>query len=241
MAVNSQSNEAQYQGNGVTVAFSFSYVFFAPSDLVVSLYDTSAAIMVAPAPVLNGAGTYDYQVLGTQDPASGQYLSGATVQFNTAPPGNYQVTLQRVVPLTQNTSYTDNGKFPAKTTEGGLDRLTMAAQQQAAQLARAVASPVADPTIVDFTGRRAVNLAAPINPADGVTYGFLSSFLSTTLGAIGALGSVATYLAGYVGAVVRTVQAKLADIPCVNDFAGVDPTGRTDSTLGLQAAINSGA
>lgn len=39
----------------------------------------------------------------------------------------------------------------------------------------------------------------------------------------------------------RTNQIKLADIVSVRDFSGVDPTGTADSTVGIQAALNSGA
>ena len=53
----------------------------------------------------------------------------------------------------------------------------------------------------------------PVLPAGAPT------LLATTVGAIAALGGVA---------------------PSLNSFAGVDPTGATDSTSGIQAAINTG-
>lgn len=43
------------------------------------------------------------------------------------------------------------------------------------------------------------------------------------------------------GAQARSVQSKLADVVSVTDFPNVDKTCATDSTSGLQAAINSGA
>jgi hypothetical protein len=42
----------------------------------------------------------------------------------------------------------------------------------------------------------------------------------------------------FAGSIPETVAAKLAQTVSVLDFAGVDPTNTTDSTAGLQAAIN---
>jgi hypothetical protein len=43
------------------------------------------------------------------------------------------------------------------------------------------------------------------------------------------------------GSIARTVQAKLRETVSILDFAGVDPTGVTGSSVGIQAAIDSGA
>jgi hypothetical protein len=40
------------------------------------------------------------------------------------------------------------------------------------------------------------------------------------------------------GSALRTQASKNSDSICASDFAGVDPTGATDSTAGIQAAIN---
>lgn len=129
MTISSTTNKAQYNGNGVTTSFSFPYIFFAPADLNVTLFDTVAGTNVIPAPVLNGAATYDYTVTGTLDPATGEYLSGGNVVFNTAPIATYRVTIQRVLNFTQLITLIDNNKFPAATVNGALDRLTIFVQQ----------------------------------------------------------------------------------------------------------------
>lgn len=49
-----------------------------------------------------------------------------------------------------------------------------------------------------------------------------------------------SYVPTWTGGVARTQAAKNADTVCVLDFAGVDPTGLTDSTAGMQAAHNTG-
>src|SRR5262249_9579527 len=129
--VSTTANKVQATGNGVTTAFSFPYLFFATTDLLVTLFDTSANADVSPAPVLNGVATYDYTVTGTFDSSKGEYTAGGTVTFNNAPPSNYRITIERVVPATQSVTLIDNSKFPANTVNGALDRLTVLVQRVA--------------------------------------------------------------------------------------------------------------
>lgn len=73
--------------------------------------------------------------------------------------------------------------------------------------------------------------------------GFSSSILAAYLAQLGGSnGSTQIgYNAGFTGAITRTVWSKLHDVISVVDATGVDPTGTTDSTIGIQAALNSGA
>jgi len=63
--------------------------------------------------------------------------SGGTVTFTTAPTSGHRVVILREVPLTQSTTYTNAGKFPAASHEATLDKLTMALQQLKERLDRA--------------------------------------------------------------------------------------------------------
>lgn len=143
MTVSSTTIIAQYTGNGATTAFAFSYPFFDPSDLVVSLYDTSAVAAVAGV-TLNGGGTYGYTVTGTKDADTGEYISGATITFNNAPLGNHRVTIQRDIPATQNASLNNNAPFLAKSVEAALDRMMLVAQQLDYADGRALHLPATD-------------------------------------------------------------------------------------------------
>jgi hypothetical protein len=50
--------------------------------------------------------------------------------------------------------------------------------------------------------------------------------------------SLIGYLPPFAGATATTVDDKLAQYVSVNDFPGVDPTGATNSTAGIQAALD---
>lgn len=84
------------------------------------------------------------------------------------------------------------------------------------------------------------------NAAAAITSGTitgLSAPLPVASGGTGASTATAAtdqlqFLQGATGSAARSVAAKLKDIPSVLDFAGVDPTGATDSAAGIQAAIN---
>lgn len=127
-------------GNGTTVTFAVNFPFGAPGDLVVNLFDTAALTNLAPAPVLNGAGTYDYIVSGTPNSDTGIY-PGGSITFNTAPPASYRVVRERVTARRQNTALTNNGPFPAKAVEGIGDRAEMQLQEDGDLLSRAVIAP----------------------------------------------------------------------------------------------------
>jgi hypothetical protein len=127
MTVTTTANSISYVGNGTTTAFAFPYIFFAPSDLVVTLAVTATGTSVSPAPVLNGAATYDYTVNGVL--TDGEYASGGAVTFNTAPLGSHTVSLVRSVPAIQTVTLIDNAKFPANTVNAEFDYLTVLVQQ----------------------------------------------------------------------------------------------------------------
>lgn len=64
--------------------------------------------------------------------------SGGSVLTNTAYPPEDKITVFRVVPLTQPTTYPTAGIFPAETHETALDRLTMVCQQLRSDLDKAL-------------------------------------------------------------------------------------------------------
>lgn len=143
MTVSNTLDRYQYVGNGSTTQFSFPVVFIAPTDLAVMLWNTTTQ-QLQPS-VLNGANAYDFTIVGTQDPVSGEYLSGCAVQFNTAPPSYFTITLWRNPPITQSAAFELNDPLPPAVLNTALDRAAMISQALQDQLTRTVTAPPTDP------------------------------------------------------------------------------------------------
>ncbi len=135
MTVSTTANRIIYTGNGVTTAFSFPYYFFANTDLVVTLTNTSVTPNVDTPQVLNT----DFTVTGAG------VQSGGTITMTNAPTSGYYLTIERVVPYTQQEAFTDNVATPADTFEEGYDRAAMMAQQLQDGIDRAITFPSSDP------------------------------------------------------------------------------------------------
>lgn len=144
MTVSSTGARASYLCNGTTSRFSYPYPFFSPADLLVLLFDTSTNLLVVPQPVLNGSGTYDYTVNGTQDSATGEYLSGATLAANNAPPAPYKWIILNAISLTQPLSLQNYSKYFAGSVNAEFDRVTLLTQQLLLSASYAIAAPFTD-------------------------------------------------------------------------------------------------
>lgn len=116
MTVSTTTDRVQYNGNGTTTVFAFSNKVFSASHLVVTL--TSAAGVDTVQTI-----TTNYTVTIASD------FNSANVTMNVAPASGEKLTIQRVVPLTQLTDYTDNNDFPMETLERDLDLTAMRDQQ----------------------------------------------------------------------------------------------------------------
>lgn len=122
MTLPTDINIKTYIGDNSTVAFSFPYLFYSESHLKVYLDG-----------VLQASG---YTVTGEENPA------GGTVTFDTAPDTDVVVTIEREVPLTQETDLENFDGNPADVTEKQFDLLAMADQQIAEKLTRAITAPI---------------------------------------------------------------------------------------------------
>ncbi len=126
MTVNSTTNRAEHDGDGITTAFAFTPYFLDDDDLRVYLRDSSEDIETLQ--VLST----DYTISGAADPA------GGTVTFVTPPKATDKVVIIRDPDRLQAVDYQANDAFPAETHERALDKLTMIVQRLAEQLERTV-------------------------------------------------------------------------------------------------------
>lgn len=130
MTIETTTNRIAHSADGVQVSFPYDFIVQDSDDMFVYfLLD----------PFIGG-----FTVNGVGDP------NGGDVVFDVPPPDEIDgvdniVTLIRIVPLDQQTSYQPFDPFPAKTHEAALDKLTTVDQQQQEELDRAWKSVVADP------------------------------------------------------------------------------------------------
>ena len=144
MTVQNSTYRADTIGNGVTKTFPVPFKFLDDSHVRVILTDLTTGS--ATVLVLNS----DYTVSGAGEESGGSITTTASSAYTS----RYTITRLRNIPLTQETSYTPNDPFPAKTHEAALDRLTMMAQQVQEQVDRSLkvedaGTPVTIPTPVD--------------------------------------------------------------------------------------------
>ena len=226
MTVSSTYQPPQYEGDGVTTQFAFPFQYFAATDLSVVIWNSAANAFVSPPPALNGAGTYDFAVTGTQDATgTGEYLYG-TVTFNNAPPTTYTLTILRNVPETQNDAFTNYGPFPAKTVEAALDKLTIIDQQTASLAARAIVIPPGDPTgtVVTLPPAEArAGMAIVFDSQGNVSTAQLPN--GTVVVSSAMLAVLAAASTSLADALLRAPYDSLL----LTDYAGADPSGTTYS------------
>jgi hypothetical protein len=115
--VTSQYAPAKQAGNGVIVAFNFSFKILATSDLVVSKLDANG---VSSGTLILGT---DYTV--TFDPIA----ETGTVTFTVAVVNGGFAVIARNSNNQQQTSLPREGSVPAKTVETMIDKLTMLVQE----------------------------------------------------------------------------------------------------------------
>lgn len=115
MTVSSTQSFIEYQGDGATNTFPVPFYFLLNSDISAMLSDINGVI----TDLVYGV---DFTVTGAGSE------SGGLVSTTTAYPQGSNILIYRTPPATQETKYYENGKFPAKSHETALDKLTMLIQ-----------------------------------------------------------------------------------------------------------------
>lgn len=134
MTVSTQSSSTTIQGNGVTTSFGFNFISVAASDIQVSY----TALPVAPATtgVTTALSPSQYTLTFNSVPPGGLWGIGGTVVYPTigSPiPNGSSITIQRILPLTQTTTISNQGDFAPQVIESALDTLCMEIQQISAR------------------------------------------------------------------------------------------------------------
>ena len=169
MTVSSEQSFIEYNGDGATQTFTVPFYFILNSDISVTVADAS--------------GNLDELTYGVDFSASGGgNPDGGTATLNTAYASGYTILIYRNPPETQETAYYENGKFPSKSHEKALDKLTMLIQKYGWWFdSLALKKPSYLAQYYDAQGNRISNLADPVNAQDVVTKGYADAQNNKTL------------------------------------------------------------
>ena len=177
MVVSTTTSRVEYNGNGSTTAFAYTFRIFADGDLKV--YVVSSAGVATLKTI-----TTHYTVSGAGD------ASGGTVTMGVAPASGETLVIERSVAYTQSTDYVESDSFSAETHETALDRNTMLTQQNQRDINRSMrlSKGTADSVSVELPAQVASHfikwnadadaLESAIGTADQVT---VTDFMATVL------------------------------------------------------------
>lgn len=165
MTVSSEVNYIEYNGDGVTTTFPIPFYFILNSDI-------SAQIADADGNITDLTYGIDYSVTGAGS------SSGGSATMNTAYTSGYKILFYREPPATQETAYYENGKFPAKSHEKALDKLTMLIQSCLTGLGLALRKPSLLASYYDSLNNRIKNLRDPEEAQDAATKSYVDTEVS---------------------------------------------------------------
>ncbi|MGY6030653.1 peptidase G2 autoproteolytic cleavage domain-containing protein [Phytobacter sp. AG2a] len=204
MTVSSQQSYVEYNADGSTTTFTVPFYFLQGSDLGVTIrYSDNTTTDL----------TYgiNFSASGAGNPA------GGSVTLNAAYPAGNKVLILRAPPATQETQYAENGKFPAKSHEKALDKLTMLIQQWGYWWDNlALKRPNFYATYYDAKQNKISNLADPAAQQDAVNNRTMRDYVDRAVA--GVVGGFGWFIQYGSGAIYRTFQNKMRDEVSALDF-----------------------
>ncbi|EPP0959105.1 hypothetical protein ACULX3_001719 [Cronobacter turicensis] len=168
MTVSTEVDHNNYTGNGVTTAFDYNFRVFKKSDLTVTVVDLNENITTL---VLDT----DYTVSG-----AGAYFGG---KVNLAIPlaTGWKISIERSLPVTQETDLRNQGSFFPEIHEDAFDKLTMLIQQAFNMFRLSLRKPSNVATWYDALGNYIRNLKDPRDPQDAATKNYVDNLSSANL------------------------------------------------------------
>lgn len=203
MTLTSTTLKNQYAGDGSTVSFSVTFVFWDSSDLRVVLTNDST-------------GTETEWTEGTQYEVSGGDGGEGTLTVNTSPTDYTPASGETLTIIsnrddTQPTSLPLGGEFPSTSVEQALDQAVRLVQQLVEEVGRCLKLPVSTASSVS-TDLPAVDTDAPIIQlkTDGTGFEFISDSPGSAAAAAASAAAAETWAKGVVGINNQTDDCTLA-------------------------------
>jgi len=221
MTVQTNTNVASFNGNGVTQIFPIAFKFNNDTDLVVLLVDDDTG--VSTTLTLNS----DYTVSGEGDE------EGGLINVVVAPAAGQRLKVSRIVDILQLLDLRNQGKFFAEVHEDAFDLLTMIAQQHESGIGSALRVAESDsvPSRLPAAAARANQLLSfdsagnpiAVAPASGST-GDLAISLAASNSQTKGAGMVGysrdqNYADGTVGHRLNAVSASIESLAPVESLA----------------------
>ena len=226
MTLTTTASSVTYQGNGTATVFPFAFLISDPTQIQVVLTDSTQT-----PPVVTTLASSQYTVMGIGSASGGNItctdpVSGAAIITGKS------LTIARIVPLIQDTSFINQGGFYPDVLEGALDYLTMECQQLSAGLAQAVTVPL---------GTSPVNYLAQIQTAANTAVAAQSTAATQSVNAANsasAAASSATNAATSASAASASqANAAASALSAQNYVTGLTSASTTSLTIatGLQS------
>ncbi|ETS99812.1 hypothetical protein [Providencia alcalifaciens] len=167
MTVSTEISSNEYTGNGVTTDFDYKFRIFKASNLSVTTSDADGDNVVTLR-----LGT-DYTVTDVNKSAGGKVILTKPLA------DKHQISIARVIPIVQETSFRNQGKFLAETHEDAFDYLTMLMQRLWGSLSLFLKRPSILANWFDAKGYRISNLGKPKKDSDAVDLGTMKDAISS--------------------------------------------------------------
>lgn len=243
MTVAAKTPSVDYLENGVTVAFAVPFRFFSPSNIQASRIAVDGTV----TPLVYGV---DYNVLGGSDD------NGGTLTLAAPGSAGGRLSIRRVTPRAQTMDWATADTFPAESHEGAADRAMLIDQEQDGSLAELFArallvavgrtapgfeyEQMIDGDLLSFTSGKLKRVVR--EPFAGKFYAGDGTGRVVPASGTGNDPALRSDLASIIGAtLVRyldgTLEDKLSQSVCIEDFPGCDPTGATSSSAALALAF----
>lgn len=225
MTVNTSTASASYIGNGATTVFAVPFYFLVDTDVKIS--KLTAATGLVSVLTLNS----DYTLIGAGNG------NGGSATLSAAPATGDQLYIERNVDAVQQTAYPTNSSFPAASHEKALDRLTMLAQQV---LSKITFGLFRDPLTKTYDLAGGVLLNSGTAAGDNDVPGLLQVRQIAESIVAGIAGGVGAFIQAGIGAISRTFQDKMREMPVSLRDMGAVMDGTTDDSAAFAKALATG-